>query len=56
MDVATAGGWRTVRTLKDAYQQGDAETMLRVVLDAGELREARKQHTNMHTPAECMPG
>ena len=41
VDVAAAGGWKTVQTLKSAYQQADAETMLRVVLEAGELREAR---------------
>jgi len=41
VDVAAAGGWKTVATLKSAYQQADAETMLRVVLEAGELREAR---------------
>jgi len=28
-------------TLKAAYQQADADTILRVVLEAGELREAR---------------
>jgi integrase len=41
VDVAAAGGWKTVQTLKSAYQQADAETMLRVVLEAGELREAQ---------------
>jgi integrase len=41
VDVAAAGGWKTVQTLKSAYQHADAETMLRVVLEAGELREAR---------------
>jgi hypothetical protein len=41
VDVAAAGGWKTVQTLKSAYQQADAETMLRVVLEAGEVREAR---------------
>jgi integrase len=41
VDVAAAGGWKTVQTLKTAYQQADAETMLRVVLEAGELREVR---------------
>lgn len=35
------GGWKTVQTLKAAYQQADADTMLRVVLKAGELREAK---------------
>ena len=41
VDVATAGGWKTVRTLREAYQHADDETMLRVVLEAGELREAK---------------
>lgn len=41
VDVAAAGGWKTVQTLKSAYQQADAETMLRVVLEAGELRDAK---------------
>ena len=41
VDVAAAGGWKTVQTLKTAYQQADEETMLRVVLDARELRDRR---------------
>jgi integrase len=41
MDVAAAGGWKTVQTLKSAYQQADPDTMLHVVLEGGELREAR---------------
>lgn len=41
VDVATAGGWKTVQTLQSAYQQADAETMLLVVMEAGELREAK---------------
>jgi hypothetical protein len=52
VDVAAAGGWNTVQTLKTAYQQADAETMLRVVLEAGELRAAKSglsMHANMHT-------
>jgi transposase InsO family protein len=40
-DVAAVGGWQTEQTLKTAYQQADAETMLRVVLGAGQLREAK---------------
>lgn len=39
--VAAAGGWKPVQTLKTAYQQADAETILRVVLEVGELREAK---------------
>ncbi len=40
-DVAAAGGWKNELTLKTAYQQADSETILKVVLEAGELREAR---------------
>ena len=40
VDVAAAGGWKGPHTMKVSYQQADAETMLRVVLEAGELREA----------------
>ena len=38
VDAEAAGGWETVQALKTAYQQADSETMLRVVLEAGELR------------------
>ena len=41
VDVAAAGGWKDTVSLKTAYQQADDETMLRVVLEAGELREAK---------------
>jgi len=41
VEVASAGVWRTARTLMAVYQQGDAETMLRVVLEAGAPGEAR---------------
>lgn len=41
VDVAAAGGWKETTSLKRAYQQADQETMLRVVLEAGELREAK---------------
>jgi integrase len=41
VDVAAAGGWKTVETMKSAYQQADAGTMLLVVLEASELREAK---------------
>lgn len=30
-----------MQTLRDAYQHADDETMLRIVLEAGELREAK---------------
>jgi hypothetical protein len=39
VDVAPAGGWIKTATLKPAYQQADVTTMLRVVLEGGELRE-----------------
>lgn len=41
VDVAEAGGWKTVETLKTAYQHADPETMLRVVLEPAKLREVR---------------
>ena len=41
VDVAAAGGWKDTESLKTAYQQADQQTILRVVLEAGELREAR---------------
>ena len=39
VDVAAAGGWASLEALKRSYQQADQETMLSVVLGAGELRE-----------------
>jgi len=42
-DVAAAGGWASTETLLRCYQQPDNETMLRVVLDAAELREKKAQ-------------
>lgn len=41
MDVAQAGGWSSLDALKQAYQQPDADTMLRVVEHEAELREMR---------------
>jgi hypothetical protein len=41
VDVAAAGGWKETTSLKRAYQQIDQETMLSVVLGAGELRERK---------------
>jgi len=41
VDVAAAGGWAELTSLKTAYQQADDATMLRVVLGGGELRERR---------------
>ena len=40
-DVAAAGGWANSNTLRLVYQQADQETMLRVVLEGGKLREAQ---------------
>lgn len=39
VDVAAAGGWKTLRTLKTAYQQADTDTMLRVVTEPMELKD-----------------
>lgn len=41
VDVAKAGGWNSLESLRTAYQQADEATMLRVVMEAGELREPR---------------
>ena len=40
-DVAATGGWANANTLRLVYQQTDANTMLRVVLEGGELRAAK---------------
>ena len=39
VDVAAAGGWADPNTLRLIYQQPDQESMLKVVLEAGQLRE-----------------
>ena len=41
VDVAAAGGWKNADTLRLVYQQADQDTMLRVVLERAELREAK---------------
>lgn len=41
VDVAAAGGWKSLQALKASYQQADPATMLRVVLEPATLREAR---------------
>ena len=41
VDVAAAGGWSDTSTLREVYQQADQATMLRVVLEGAELREAK---------------
>ena len=43
VDVAAAGGWANPNTLRLVYQQADQETMLRVVLERGELRKANEE-------------
>lgn len=40
-DVAQAGGWASLESLKKSYQQADEATMLYVVMSGGELREAK---------------
>ncbi len=47
VDVAAAGGWKSVHTLKTAYQRADPETMLRFVLEPEELRERRPRHREL---------
>jgi hypothetical protein len=41
VDVAQAGGWSSLDALKQACQQPDDATMLRVVEHETELREVR---------------
>jgi hypothetical protein len=41
VEVAKAGGWNSLGSLRTAYQQADEITMLRVVMGAGEPREVR---------------
>jgi hypothetical protein len=41
VDVAAAGGWKSLHALKTSSQEADPETMLDVILAGGELREAR---------------
>ncbi len=40
VDVCAAGGWSDVRSLKMSYQQADAATILKVITEPAELREA----------------
>jgi hypothetical protein len=42
-DVAAAGGWKDTSTLRTLYQQPDAETLMRVVMDNTELREVTER-------------
>jgi hypothetical protein len=39
---AAAGGWKDTSSLKRAYEQADPETILKVVLNPGSLREVQK--------------
>jgi integrase len=41
VDVAAAGGWKTVETMKAAYQHADMDTMVTVVTEPRRLREAQ---------------
>ncbi len=41
VDVAVAGGWSDLTSLKTAYQQADTETLYRVVSEPMKLREVR---------------
>lgn len=41
VDVAQAGGWSSLAALKQAYQQPDERTLLRVVEHSEQLREVR---------------
>ncbi len=42
VDVAAAGGWSDLTSLKTAYQQPDRATLYRVVSEPTELREAAR--------------
>lgn len=41
-DIAAAGGWKNVQTLSRHYMMPDADTLLRMVEGAQELREVRQ--------------
>lgn len=41
VDVAAAGGWKSLEALKSSYLRTDEATMLRVVMGAVELREVK---------------
>ena len=41
VDVANAGGWKTLDTMKLSYQHADAETMFTVVTEPRRLRQSR---------------
>jgi hypothetical protein len=41
VDVAKAGGWRSINTMKRSYQQADEAGVLEAVLDSRRLQEPR---------------
>ena len=41
VDVAKAGGWRSVSTMKRSYQQADDAGVLEAILEPRRLRESR---------------
>jgi integrase len=41
VDVAAAGGWKDLQSLKSAYQQADEETLLEVVTQSRRLRDVK---------------
>lgn len=40
-DVAQAGGWTSLESLKKCYQHADAKTMFSVVMSGGQVRAAK---------------
>lgn len=55
VDVGAAGIWKNAVTLKTAYQRADPETILRVVLEAGETREAKSVCLPQHAHKRAHP-
>lgn len=41
VDVVAAGGWKTIVTLKTAYQQANTQGILTAVMKPKQLREVR---------------
>ncbi len=44
VDVAAAGGWKDTVSLKRAYQQADADTILSVVPQLGPVAQVVRAH------------
>jgi hypothetical protein len=42
LDIAAAGGWKSIRVLEMRYLHADEQTMLTVVLSGAQLREVKK--------------